>query len=502
MNSKKQDAENFVIGLDCSTTSVKAIVFDKTGKIAAQANEHLPLHSPKPNYYEQDPNYWWAAAQNALQKVTNQIDSEKILALAISNQRETFVALDKNGNPLRPAILWLDERCKNEVESFAKKVGHKRLHSITGKPVDYAPVVYRLAWMKKHEPKLYRKIGIICDVQSYIIWKLTGKFKTSWASADPLGLFDLNKKKWSGIILNALGLKENQLPKTYRTGTILSKITEEASYKTGLSINTSIAAGGGDGQCAGLGANVLTSNRAYLNLGTAVVAGAYGKDYKVNKAFRTMCSCSDNGYYYECSLRAGTFAIDWFVKKILNINPQAQPSVYNELEKEAEQLKPGSNGLLHLPYLCGVMNPYWDINAKGAFIGLSTSHTRGHMYRSILEGIAFEQLFTLSEVEKVTSQRINELVVMGGGAINTLWLSILADITNMNICIPGNTEASSLGAAIAAGISIGWYKSFNEAANKMSCIKKIIKPDKQNHKKYGEIYKSYKKLYPMLKMIK
>jgi len=502
MNLKKiGPEENFVIGLDCSTTSTKAIAFNPKGLVAAYASEKIPLYSPKPNYYEQNPEDWWTSAQKALRKITKQINPENIKALAISNQRETFVALDKDRNPLRPAIIWLDERCKDEVENFAQKIGKNKIHRITGKPVDYAPAAYRLAWMKKHEPKLFKKIGMICDVHTYLNWKLTGEFKTSWASADPLGMFDLKNKRWSSIILKKLGLTEHQLPETYCQGTILGKISTEASILTGLKTSTPIVAGGGDGQCAGLGSNILNPNCAYLNLGTAVVAGVYGSNFKVSKAFRTMCSCAKSGYYYECSLRAGTFAIDWFVKNFLKIDPVKHPGIYAHLEKEAENVSSGSDGLFFLPYLCGVMNPYWDISAKGTFVGLSNSHTRGHMYRSILEGIAFEQLFAINAVEKSNGTKVTNLVVIGGGAASSLWLSILADITKRNICLPENTEASSLGAAISAAVSIGWYPTFEEAAGKMSRVKKIIKPNLQTNKKYQQLFLSYKKIYPALKTI-
>lgn len=496
---QRKRGKNLVIGLDCSTTSTKAIAFDKKGHVVAYSNEAIPLYSPQPNYYEQDPNDWWTSTQKALRKITQQVDPDRIIALAISNQRETFVPLNKNGDSLRPAIIWLDERCKNEVEPFSQKIGKNKIHQITGKPVDYAPVVYRLAWMKKHEPDLFKKIGMICDVHTYLVWKLTDTFKTSWASADPLGLFDLKNRRWSPILLKALELKEHQLPATYCSGTILGKLTEPASRLTGLNTNTSIVAGGGDGQAAGLGSNVLTSKRAYLNLGTAVVAGVYGTRYKASEAFRTMASSSESGYYYECSLRAGTFAIDWLIKKILKIDPLRQPDIYRQLEKEAQQISVGSDGLLHLPYLCGVMNPYWDINARGVFVGLSSSHTRGHMYRSILEGIALEQLFAILAVEKEIGVRVRDFVAIGGGAANTLWCHIFADVTRKNIFLPENTEASGLGAAIAAEVGIGWYQTFKEAANKMTGIRRIITPNEQNHKKYQQIFVIYKKIYPALK---
>jgi sugar (pentulose or hexulose) kinase len=490
---------HFVIGLDSSTTGTKAIAFDKKGNAVARASEPIPLSSPQPNYYEQDPKDWWLSAQKALRKITRQIDPDRIAALAVSNQRETFVPLGRNGKCLRPAILWLDERCKDEVEPFSQKIGKDKIHRITGKPADYAPVVYRLAWMKRHEPDLFRKIQMVCDVHTYLVWKLTNSFKTSWASADPLGLFDLKNKRWSPVILNALKLTEAQLPMAYCPGTVIGRISKAASARTGLSTETLIVAGGGDGQAAGLGANALIPERAYLNLGTAVVAGVYGTRYKTSNAFRTMSAVSEGGYYYECSLRAGTFAIDWLIKNILNLEPAKQPGIYKQLENEARRIPAGSDGLLHLPYLCGAMNPYWDINARGAFVGLSSSHRRGHLYRSILEGIAFEQLFAINAVEKNIGTTVREFVTIGGGATSDLWCHILADITGKNICLPQNTEASGLGAGIAAAVGAGWYPTFKQAAQAMTGVEKTIKPDRQNHEKYRRQFAVYKKIYPGLK---
>jgi sugar (pentulose or hexulose) kinase len=497
-----QSGAQLVVGLDCSTTGTKAIAFDRNGRIAASAHEPIPLSSPQPHYYEQDPNDWWSSTQKALRTVTRQVSPERIAALAVSNQRESFVPLGIDGSCLRPAIIWLDERCKDEVQSFAKKVGRTAIHRITGKPVDHAPVVYRLAWMKEHEPELFKAIHMVCDVHTYTVWRLTNAFKTSWASADPLGLFDLRKRRWSRTILCALELTKEQFPDAYRPGTILGRVSKEASQSTGLSTGTSVIAGGGDGQAAGSGANALVPERAFLNLGTAVVAGVFGRRYRTSRAFRTMCSCSEGGYYYECSLRAGTFALDWFIRKVLNVDPLVDSDIYEVLEREAREVPPGSDGLLHLPYLCGAMNPYWDMNARGAFVGLSALHTRGHIYRSILEGIAFEQLFAVSAVEKSIGIRAEEFVAIGGGAKNDLWCHIFADITGRKVCVPENTEASGLGAAIAAAVGAGWYRSIAEAAHEMTGGERVFEPEKPNHSTYQRLFATYKGIYPSVKKLR
>jgi sugar (pentulose or hexulose) kinase len=488
-----------VVGIDCSTTGTKAVAFTARGKVAAREFAPIPLVSPRPAFYEQDAGDWWRSVQKVLKGVAREVGPRRIRAIAIANQRETFVPLDADDRCLRPAIVWLDERCKEEVEWLSKKVGKAAIHRITGKPPDYAPVVYRLAWMKRHEPNLYKDLRMVCDVQSYIVRKLTGRWITSWASADPLGLFDMRNRKWSPLILHAIGLVCEQLPALCSPGTNIGRLTKAASESTGLLERTVVVAGGGDGQAAGLGANVLSPQRAYLNLGTAVVAGVYGINYRTSNAFRTMCSCADKGYNYECSLRSGTFAIDWFIKNVLCVEPVKQPEIYRQLEREAELVPSGSEGVLHLPYLCGVMNPFWDMNARGAFVGLSSTHHRGHLYRSILEGIALEQRSAITAVEKSLGASIREFVAIGGGATSALWCQIIADVTAKNVCIPDDTEASAMGAAIDAAVGIGWYGTFQNAARHMTKDVKTITPQPANQELYRRLFAAYKTIYPALK---
>ncbi len=493
--------QRLVIGLDSSTTAAKAIAFDEDGNVVAAAHEPIPLFSPGPNRYEQHAEDWWSSTHRALKRVARQGDPKTIDAVAISNQRETFVPLDQSGASLRPAILWLDERCKEEVSQFARTIGETRIHRITGKPVDFAPVVYRLAWMKKHEPVLFGRIGKVCDVQAFLVNKLVGLHRTSWASADPFGMFDLRTKQWSRTILGPLGLRQHQLADVFPPGAVLGNVTAEASSRTGLDRRTLVIAGGGDGQAAGTGANVLAPGLAYLNLGTAVVAGVFGSRYRTSRAFRTLSSCSDSGYYYECSLRAGTFAIDWFVKKVLRIDPQRHAGVYAELEREARSIPAGSNGLLFLPYLSGAMNPYWDVSARGAFTGLSSAHTRGHMYRAILEGIAFEQRLALDAVERSTGIGVRNLVAIGGGATSALWCRIIADATGRTIRLPRQVEASALGAAIAASVGAGWHKSFRSAARHMTGHHTVVAHGREARSTYHQLFRVYKALYPALKRL-
>jgi sugar (pentulose or hexulose) kinase len=487
---------DIVISIDSSTTTTKAIAWDALGKNIAEGSSPVPLISPKSNYYEQNPGDWWHSTVLALQKLTHQIDKERITSLAIANQRETFVALNKDGKPIRPAIIWLDERCKEQVDKFARIIGEDRIHQISGKPKDYAPVVYRLAWMKEHESHLFRKVFKFCDVHTYLVYNLTGQYKTSWASADPLGIFDLENKTWSSDILRQLEIIPDQLPESFCPGTVLGQVTRDAAKATGLKTGTPVVAGGGDGQAAGLGVNALVPKRAYLNLGTAVVSGMFAKDYVIDRAFRTITSCSKSGYYCETSLRAGTFLIDWFLQKVLKINPVQQLNIYQNLEEEAKQIPMGSEGLLILPYWNAVMNPYWDPYARGCIIGLSSSHHRGHLYRAILEGIAMEQSLATEYVEQAVGGKIQEFALIGGGAKSALWRQIIADTCGKRIIRMASEEASSLGAGISAAVAAGWFSSFEEAAKTMTRVKDITKPIPQNVKRYLDLLAIYREIYP------
>lgn len=492
-------APDLVIGIDSSTTATKAIAWRRDGSRAAIGRSPVPLANPGPNLYEQDPADWWLSATAALRALLQQVSATRVAALAVSNQRETFVALDSRGKPVRPAIVWLDQRCAGDVAWLSGRVGPGRIHQITGKPPDMAPVAYRLAWMRRAEPELFRGAAIFADVHAYLVWRLTGSFQTSWASADPLGLFDMDQKSWSPEVLDALGLDPRQLPGLAAPGAVLGTVTGAAASATGLVAGTPVVAGGGDGQAAGLGVNALTPSLAYLNLGTAVVSGTYSPTYRTGAAWRTMGSCSGDGYYFETSLRAGTFLIEWFVRHVCQAAPEDR-GVYQRLEAEAARIPPGSEGLLALPYWGAVMTPYWDPQARGCFVGLTGAHRPGHLYRSLLEGIALEQSLVSGMIEEQTGAGVAGFVAIGGGAASDLWCQIIADACQKSVRRSATVEASSLGAAICAAYGAGWFTSAAEAAAAMAGeIVRETTPERGQSARYRELMEIYRGIYPCLR---
>lgn len=493
------NTKDVVVGIDSSTTATKAIAWKRDGSIAGVGRSPIALASPGDNRYEQNPDDWWSAACAALRQLAQQVAPERIAALAVSNQRETFVPLNAKGAPVRPAIVWLDQRCGEEVGWLTGKVGADAIHRISGKPPDMAPVAYRIAWMLRHEPELFRSTATFADVHAYLVWRLTGSCKTSWASADPLGLFDMQKKTWSPEVLRALEVRPEQLPELAAPCSVIGTVNAEAAASAGLLPGTLVVAGGGDGQAAGLGVNALTPSRAYLNLGTAVVSGTYSKEYCTGTAWRTMGSCSGEGYYCETSLRAGTFLVEWFVRQVCQA-AEDDKAIYSRLEAEAARVPIGSGGLLAVPYWGAVMTPYWDPLARGCFVGFTGSHRIGHMYRALLEGIALEQALVSGMIEEQTGVQIKEFIAIGGGSASGLWRQIVADASGKVVRCSQTVEASSLGAAMCAAVGAGWFPGAAEAAESMAGkITRETEPVSGQAARYGELMAIYRGIYPQLR---
>jgi xylulokinase len=485
---------DLLIGLDSSTSATKAIAWTRVGEPVAEGRSAIPLSRPAADWYEQSPGDWWNSACAALRDLLARISPERIAALGISAQRETFVPLAEDGSPIRPAIIWLDQRCRDEVSWLSGLVGSARIHEISGKPVDMAPVAYRMAWMLRHEPDAYRRTAIFADVHGYLTWRLTGRFRTSSTSADPLGLFDMRKKEWSAEILQALQVKCEQLPEIAPPGSVLGEVTECAAAATSLPAGTPIIAGGGDGQAAGLGVNALNPGRAYLNLGTAVVAGIQSNEYRIGQAWRTMGSGCGEGYCLETSLRSGTFLVDWFLQNC------AGGEVRQRLESEAADLPIGSGGLLAVPYWGAVMTPYWDPDARGCLLGLTGAHRTAHIYRALLEGIALEQAMVTAMIERDAGIEVREFVAIGGGAASDLWRQIVADACGKPVRRSRTVEASSLGAAMCAAAGAGWFDSPRAAAEAMSGeIVHETEPCNSRVARYAELLDVYREIYPQLR---
>ncbi|MDQ0474464.1 xylulokinase [Labrys wisconsinensis] len=468
---------DLVIGVDASTTGVKAIAFDRGGAPVAEARAAYPLSMPLPGHVEQDAEDWWSALSGALRTLVAEVGAARIGALAIGHQRETFVFVDAAGHPLAPAILWLDERARPQVARLSAAVGRERLRDLSGKPPDPTPALYGIAWMAEHRPQVVAAAHAVLDAGGFLIRRLTGRLATSVPSADPLGLVHVETGAWDETLVAAAGLRPAQLPALVAPGAVIATLTAEAAALTGLAPDTAIVAGAGDGQMAGLGVGAIDEATGYLSLGSGVVTGLFGRDYRTADAHRTLASPTGRGFMFETVLRSGMQLVEWTVR---TLRPPAAgaASDLEALQAAALAVPPGSGGLMVLPYWAGVMNPYWDEAARGVVLGLTLDHTPAHLFRAALEGIAYEQHVTTHLLEASVGRRPERFIACGGGTKSPLLMAVMAAVLERPLAVSPVNEAVALGAGVLAAAALGWHGSIEAAAAAMVAPPtRIVEPD-------------------------
>ena len=463
-----------VIGLDSSTQSTKAIAWTRDGAAAGEGRAPVSMSSPASGWAEQDPEEWWTAARAALRDLVQDVDVSQCAGLAISNQRETVAFLDPGLRPVRPAIVWLDERSRDRIAPLTAAIGADVLHRISGKPPDITPTIYRLDWLRANEPETLDGTAHVLDAHGYLTGRLTGTPWASSTSADPFGIFDINEGAWSQPLLDHLGISLRQLPRVAPPGSEIGTVSEEAAAATGLPAGLPVYAGGGDGQCAGLGVNAVAPGKVYLNLGTALITGAWSPDPRLSKAWRTMTSPTGDGYFLEGGQRAGAYLVNWFVDTYAG--GRDDTAVFDRLEAQAAALPVGAEGVLFSPHLSGCMDPHWDPDARASFVGLGPHHSIGHLYRAMLEAMTLESARCIAAM-RAEGLGPERLLAVGGGAASALWTRMFVDAAGLPLTRSESLEASALGAGMSAAVGAGWYPDFATAAAAMSREGETIQPD-------------------------
>jgi len=500
MNIKNNDNGPLVIAIDSSTTSTKAIIVDSSGNVLETAKRNIQLHTPAMDFYEHNPIRWWETTKASISEAVFKLsekDRNRIAAIGITHQRESFAPFDKDGKPLRNGILWLDGRATKQIRAY----GSQHVHDLSGKPPGVTPAIYKMAWVKENEPEIFEKSHKIVDVLAYITWNLTGRWASSVAAADSLGLLNIRKFDYSDELLNIAGVSREQMAELVPPGDVIEMLRPELVSEWKLSKSIPIIAGLGDGQAAGIGAAAVSPDVAYLNLGTAVNAGVESTIYKCDSAFRTHVSGIKGNFVFEALQSSGSYLAGWFRQSLGD--PKLLGAPDPQLDALAEDIPPGCEGLVTLPYWNAVQSPYWDSVARGAIVGWRGTHSRAHMYRSILESIGFEMKLNLELIQKGTGEQISYIRAMGGGTNSKLWSQIMADIIGKPITVCLQDEISALGAAVLAMASTGVHGEPNIAktAKEMVQLGKTIEPNKEKIDIYDEISDIQRQLYPQLRNV-
>src|SRR3954464_2496833 len=405
----------YVLGVDSATPATKAVVWNREGRAVAAGRAEFSLALPRPGWHEQDSEDWWRSTATAVRRALQSVDASDVEALCVTHQRETFVCLDEDGRAVRPAIVWMDVRATREVE----QLGSDDVHRLTGKPADTTPAVYKLLWLREHEPETIRRTRWVADVHAFLVNRLTGAWRTTTACADPLGLIDMERQDWSDDLLARVGLDRDRVPALVRPGDVIGELSDAASEQLGLAAGLPVVGGAGDGQSAGLGANVTRPGSAYLNVGTAVVAGTVSERYAWDRAFRTLIGAVPGTYLMETLLQGGTYIVNWFLERIAMLDTRHIGLGLKDvdlLEAAAARVGPGADGLLLVPYWASAQTPYWDPAARGVLFGLAGHHGKEHMFRALMEGISFEQRLALDGMERGLGRQVEVLLATGGGS--------------------------------------------------------------------------------------
>lgn len=484
--------ERYVVGVDSSTQSVKAIAWTQDGEPRFEGRAPHTISTPDAHRAEQNPDEWWSAATAALRAVTGALDPSRIDGVAISNQRETMALLGADRRPLAPATLWLDRRARDMTSVLANELGSENLHRISGKPVDVIPCVYRLRWLRAHQPELLDQAVHILSVHDYLVMRLSGQPQATWTSADPFGIFDIVAKTWSRTILDHLEIDEAKLPPLNPPASRIGVISEEAAAETGLRPGTPIFAAGGDGHCAGLGVGAIEPGTVYLNLGTAVAGGLWSPTPELSPYWRTLVSPTGEGYMLESVQRGGAFFVNWLLDNFAG--GRSDPAVFQRLEAEAMRLPVGSDGLTVCPYLMGCMDPHWDEGARATFTGFGPDHGMGHLYRASLEAITLEFTRSLEQM-RAKGLAADRIFVIGGGASSKLWRKMVADAAGLPVHRSLSDEASALGAGMSAAVGAGWFKNFQDAASAMSRTAEAMDPDLATSKDWRDLSHRQARIY-------
>ena len=483
------------IGIDISTTATKALLLDDNGAVLGVAAAEYPYDTPRPLWAEQSPDLWWQATVAALRRLWRQshVAPGEIAGIGLTGQMHGLVLLDADGRVLRPAILWNDQRTGAECEEMRVIFGRKSLIALTGNDALPGFTAPKLLWVKNHEPDIYRRIAHVLLPKDYVRYKLTGGLAMDKADGAGTQLFDLRRRDWSAAVLAGLGVSPVWLPPTFEGTEVTGSVSAEAAAATGLMAGIPVVAGGGDQAATAVGVGAITDGVVALSLGTSGVVFASAERSVIDPEGRlhAFCHAVPGQWHLMGVMLSAGGSLRWYRETL------APECSYDELTAAAADIPPGSDGLFFLPYLTGERTPHPDPLARGAFIGLTVRHTRAHLTRAVLEGVAFGLRDNLELMQQVGLAAVAQIRAAGGGARSPLWRQILADVLGADIAGVNTTEGAAYGAALLAAVGVGAFPTVSAACAAWVRVTDSLPPG-PNRARYAQLYPVYRALYPAL----
>jgi len=484
------------LGIDISTTGAKALLIDGAGSVVTSATTPLGLSTPRPLWAEQEPRDWWEAVKESVNRALFQAGGSgtRVSAVGLTGQMHGLVLLDERGDVLRPAILWNDQRCGEECDLIRGRLGKDRLIQITGNDALPGFTAPKIVWVQRREPEVYARTRHVLLPKDYVRYRLTGDFSMDKADGSGTILFDLKNRDWSSEMLAALDIPREWLPPTFEGPRVTGEITRVASEATGLKQGTPVVAGGGDQAAGAVGMGAVRPGIVGLTLGTSGVVFAPTESALIEREGRlhSFCHAMPGRWHLMGVMLSAAGSLRWMRDSL------APGASFDELIDEAAQVPAGSEGLIFLPYLSGERTPYPDPLARGAWVGLTVRHRRGHLTRAVLEGVAYGLKDSFALIQSAGLEGFEQARVSGGGARSATWRQILADVLRVELVTVNTTEGAAFGAALLAGTGRGEWTDVDAACAETVKITGRVSPDAQHEEIYLRMYDRYKSLYPAL----
>jgi xylulokinase len=496
---------SYVMGIDVGTGGTRVLVVDARGKIVASATgAHEPFASIEAGWAEQRPEDWWRAAQTAIRKALNEsgVRADQISCVGFSGQMHGAVMLDSAGDVIRPALIWCDVRTQKQCDDLTALLGAKRLIELTSNPALTNFTLTKLLWTREHEPENWQRVRSVMLPKDYVRFKLTGLVATDVADASGTLMLDVKHRKWSSEMMKAVRIDESVLPALYESPEVCGKICAQGAQASGLAVGTSVVAGAGDQAAGAVGLGIVTPGTVSATIGTSGVVFA-ATDQPVTDAggrLHTFCHAIPNRWHVMGVTQAAGLSLQWLRDTFFKECANPSNNGYEEMAHEAEAVPPGADGLLWAPYLMGERTPHLDPSVRGALVGLTASHSRGHLTRAVLEGVAFslKDAFTIFEEMRVPVTRVR---LGGGGARSALWRRVQAEVYGREVEIAEAEEGAAYGAAILAGVGAGFWPSVEAACDSVVRIACRVQPDADSAALLNAQYLKYRRIYPAMKSI-
>lgn len=494
----------YYIGIDIGTSGTKSLLIDESGRIHAESSAEYGVQMPKPLWTEQDPEDWWQAVKKTVKAVVKlgKVKKADVKAIGLSGQMHGSVFLNKSGKVIRKALLWNDQRTAQECDEITRRAGGREaLIDMVANPALTGFTAPKLLWLRKHEPRNYDALKHLLLPKDDVRRRLTGQFATDASDASGMLLLDVKNRRWSKELLSKLEIDSSILAKVYEseevTGTLLPEIADEL----GLSATCKVVGGAGDCAAGAVGNGVVKQGILTVSLGTSGVVFCHSDQPQYDKLGRlhTFCHAVHGKWHMMGVTLSAAGSLQWMVQQLCaELLAKRGVDPYAVINSEALGVPPGSEGLFFLPYLAGERTPHADPHARGCFVGLTNKHSRGHLARAVMEGVAYSLRESL-EILGQLNVPVKQIRVSGGGAKSMLWKQIMADTFGQKACTINAEQGPAFGVALLAAVGDGAYRDIEEACKATIHVVEKVAPTKSAARIYNKSFPIYQSLYSSLK---